>query len=303
MKLKNNPNDPCKTTYALHKRRVEAYKEIKQHYIRKSQEAGSTVLLLEFDYAQNLPLPKLSVTSQFYKRLLWMFLFNIHCHNDGTSTFYYFLETEGKKDPSSVCSFLHDFLLYKIKEETFKPTEIVLLSDAAGGQNKNSVVVAYCSWVAMTFNVPVFHIFPVRGHSYNQCDRNFGLYSKTLKKIENVYTASQYIEVFKKCRQNPFPFKVEDGSNIIKNWSDCLRAVFGKIKPRAKSVTFKIQSYPRLMYTTSGAVLASTHTRVLIILSNMRRNDVFLRYYHYHHVQLLALNQQKKKIFEVCFTS
>lgn len=96
MKLKSNPNDPCKITYALHQRKIEAYKKIKKRYIGECQEAGSTVLVLEFDYAQNLPLPKLSVTSQFYKRLLWLYLFNVHCHNDGKSSFYYFLETKGK---------------------------------------------------------------------------------------------------------------------------------------------------------------------------------------------------------------
>lgn len=46
--------------------------------------------VLEFDYAQNLPIPKLNITSQFYKRLLWLFNFNIHCHNDGSSSFFLF---------------------------------------------------------------------------------------------------------------------------------------------------------------------------------------------------------------------
>lgn len=48
---------------------------------------------------------------------------------------------------------------------------------------------------------------------------------------------------------NPFPFKVKDGSNIIKNWS-VFGAVFAKVKPQVKSFNFKLQSYPRLMYTT-----------------------------------------------------
>ena len=37
----------------------------------------------------------------------------------------------------------------------------------------------------------------------------------------------------------------------------------------------------------------------LIILSNMQRNNAFVICYHYNYVQLLALNRQKKKIFEV----
>lgn len=91
MKLKADPSDPCKLDYILHKKKAARYKEIKSKYISDAKN-NAKCLVIEFDYSQNLPLPKLNVTSQFYKRLLWLYLFNIHVHNDGSSYIFCFME-------------------------------------------------------------------------------------------------------------------------------------------------------------------------------------------------------------------
>lgn len=80
----------------LHKRRIEKYKEIKNNLIKQCQ-VDKSLLVVEFDYGQNLPLPKLNVALQFNKGLLWLYLFNIHLHNDGLSFMYCFTENQSKK--------------------------------------------------------------------------------------------------------------------------------------------------------------------------------------------------------------
>ena len=65
-------------------------------------------LVFEFNYAQNLALPKLYVNSQYYKRQLNLYVFNIHCFSYEKSEFYYFLECEGSENANSVFSFLYD---------------------------------------------------------------------------------------------------------------------------------------------------------------------------------------------------
>lgn len=65
-------------------------KKLKKEILSSESMKNNETLILEFDYAQNLPLPKLSVTKQFYLRLLWMYLFNVHVHNDGSSFVYTF---------------------------------------------------------------------------------------------------------------------------------------------------------------------------------------------------------------------
>lgn len=120
VKLKSNPNDPCQVPYQLHLRKYYAYKKIKDSLVTKSKEINSEILVLEFDYAQNLPLPKTNETAQFYKRLMWVYLFNVHCHNNDNSYLYYFLETEGKKT-LTVCA---HFCLMSSKKNVMRVTHL-----------------------------------------------------------------------------------------------------------------------------------------------------------------------------------
>lgn len=181
VKLQNVPNDVCKSKYILHKRRAEKYLEIKKDFINKCK-TDSSYLVIEFDFAQNLPVPKINVTSQFYKRLLWLYAFNVHIHNDNSSFMYCYMEMQAKKNANSVASFVYHTLKQKLQEFT-AVKNIILLSDACGGQNKNIVIVSFCSWLAKVHKVEVTHVFPVRGHSFGQCDRNFGLFKRKVKKI------------------------------------------------------------------------------------------------------------------------
>lgn len=99
----------------------------------------------EFDYAQNLPLPKISVRDQFYKRLIWLCLFNINLYSTEDSYMFPYIEELAKKGVRTVRS----FLVYVINIE-FDPThhsKIVLFSDACGGQNRNQTVFTYYYWL------------------------------------------------------------------------------------------------------------------------------------------------------------
>lgn len=75
----------------------------KEDLIGECKENNSQIFVLEFDCAQKLPLPKTNEMSQFDKRLMWVYLFNLHCHNDDSSNLYYFLETETKKNSDTMC--------------------------------------------------------------------------------------------------------------------------------------------------------------------------------------------------------
>ena len=77
-------------------------------------------------------------------------------------------------------------------------------------------------------NMTIEHIYPVRGHSYSQCDRNFGLIRASLKKKENITTAKPYLEAISTCRAKPFPFEVSFDASAIKQWSTLLDQGFLK---------------------------------------------------------------------------
>lgn len=185
---------------------------------------------------------------------MWVYLFNVHCHTDGSSALYYFLETESKKNPNTVCSFVYDFIKMKM-EQNVEFKEVVLLSDSTVGQNKNKLLTTFCSWLAMTLAIPVVHFFPVRGHSFGQCDRNFGVCGRKIKTEEKVHTLTKYIDILSTARENPSPFIIKNGAHIAKKWSEGFKTIMKK-KIISKQNSFKIQSYCRLKYPSSGGVLA-----------------------------------------------
>lgn len=87
------------------------------------------------------------------------------------------------------------------------------MSDSCGEQNKNISIIQFSLWIARTFNVTVTHLFPVQGYSYNVYTRNFGSYMRKLRKMENIYTAKEYIKIVKTVRKKkPFPIKSETGN-------------------------------------------------------------------------------------------
>ena len=67
---------------------------------------------------------------------------------------------------------LQSVFLSEINEDTKK---IFLLSDACPGQNRNKTMSRFLIIAAVINRIDILHLFPVRGHSYCQCNRNFGL--------------------------------------------------------------------------------------------------------------------------------
>lgn len=163
VKLLVDPDNNYKADYEKCLKKVKEYKELKQKYVfeRNPDNTGEEknlyeeTLVLEFDYAQNLALPRLNINSHYYKRILNLYVFNIHCFNDSDSKMFCFLESDGKKDYNSVCSFLEDFIEKKLLDNP-NLKKIVLFSDSAAGQNKNLTMVKFCTWLSKTYSVDIY---------------------------------------------------------------------------------------------------------------------------------------------------
>ncbi|XP_043469861.1 uncharacterized protein LOC122503403 [Leptopilina heterotoma] len=152
---KSETNTNENENYVEHKQKANDYLTLKNRYLSETN-----VLCCEFDYAQNLPLPKIPVNDQFYKRLVWLYLFNVHIHNSESSYMYPFFEGITKKGANTVCSFLYDSVKKEFDAENHK--KIYFFSDAAPGQNRNYTVLTFCFLLSMELNVEILHIFPVR---------------------------------------------------------------------------------------------------------------------------------------------
>lgn len=162
-----------------HKKSVEDYK-----FLKKLMLSETDVLCVEFDFGQNLPLPKLPVSEQFYKRLIWLHIFNVNIlGSDKRSYMYCFLEGNLKKEGNTVCNFIFDAIRREFDLKYYN--KIYLFSDSCPGQNKNYMTLSFLSLLSKKLQVEIQHVYPVRGHSYCSCDRNFEMYGKKNRNNRN----------------------------------------------------------------------------------------------------------------------
>lgn len=176
------------------------------------------------DFQRNLPLPNISTNDVYYKRQLSFYTFNIHQLSDCRSVFYAYTEVIGSKGANEVISFLHHYVT-QILDKNVKDLEIFcdscpgqnknyavlitipsLPSTHHWSQNKNYAVLLYLHYLVHTIRRldSVNVTFPIRGHSYMECDKNMGLV-KTKTVVE---LPSEWITVFETARINPCPFQV-----------------------------------------------------------------------------------------------
>jgi hypothetical protein len=105
---------------------------------------------------------------------------------------YTFTEGMFLKNANSICTFILDAILKEFRPEH---KEIVLHSDNCFGQNKNFTMMKFTTLLSKTFNVKVSHLFPVVGHSYSVCNRNFSSHTRRLKSIQTVEVPDEYFKI------------------------------------------------------------------------------------------------------------
>ena len=234
--------------YVLHIKKFEAYKALKSRILEEAKRSNNEILVVEFDYAQNLPMPKIACNDQYYKRLLWLYNFNVHFHNINQSFFYCFTEGLAKKGANSVFSFLFDAIT-RVHKDFPKLKKIYCFSDSCGGQNKNATGLKSLKWLSKALGVEVEQIFPVKGHSYNICDANFGCYAKKVKGQESIITANDYYEIFRSCKKKNAITVIEDAHLLMKDFEEIKVHFFANPLPVKKTMpAFKIQKYCRILY-------------------------------------------------------
>lgn len=202
----------------VHKRRNKKfYNELKVEVEEKNKNQTNIVALC-FDYMQNLCLPKIPVQEMFYWRQLSVSVFCIHDIITGKSTIFLYHEGQAKKGPDEVCSFLDYYIKNNISSSV---DELHLYSDNYGGQNKNHIL------SRMLFALTdigkfkkIIQNFPVRGHSFLPCDRDFALINRYMKKRNRIYTPHQFTEYICQKKLDKFQVVEINSSDIInfKSW-------------------------------------------------------------------------------------
>lgn len=103
--------------------------------------------------------------------------------------------------------------------------------------------------------------FPIRGHSFLPCDRDFAVIKRFLKKFDHTYILEEYIERIKKsAAKQSFEVRVPKTEDIInyKKWwpkfykKDCVAAESqGRGIQRDQKVNFKVSQFMHFSYSST----------------------------------------------------
>ncbi|KAK5650194.1 hypothetical protein RI129_001223 [Pyrocoelia pectoralis] len=213
--------------HQLHLLKANAFYKRKRTARLQSQK-NIKMEAIAMDFQKNLPIPNISTNDVYYKRQLSFYSFNIHVLSSGDSLFYTYTETAGKKGSDEVASMLFDFIFNHLDNAV---EELEIFCDSCCGQNKNYTLFRLIHFVVHTTkrlkNIKM--TFPVRGHSYMECDRNMGL----INQKACVELPCGWNEQITSTRVKPSPFQViscED-QGPFRSWTTFLAQLFLKKCP------------------------------------------------------------------------
>lgn len=176
-----------------------------------------------------------------------MYTFIIHFLSTNDAIFYTYPETEGKKGSTDVCSLIHHMLYNHLD---YRVRELNIFCDSCAGQNKNWTVFRYLHHVIhFQKRLDSIHMtFPVRGHSYMECDKDFALVNQKTR----AETPEDWILAFESSRNKPSPFKTENvNHNFFHQWDTLLNKIYKKTCPFATRPVKELRlskENPRLLY-------------------------------------------------------
>ncbi|CAH1099014.1 unnamed protein product [Psylliodes chrysocephalus] len=200
------------TEKKVHLSRANAFYDRKRASNR-SARLHDNVEAICMDYSKNLPIPNISTNDIYYSRQLSLYLFNVHVLSNQQSIFYSYINVKRLK----------------------------IFCDSCGGQNKNYTVFRFLHHI-IHYEKKLEHVkvtFPIRGHSYMESDKDFGLVNQKTR----TETPSDW---------KPTPFVVEDvQQNYLRSWTKHLQLLYLKkcpfpIRP-LREIEFSAE-HPRLAF-------------------------------------------------------
>lgn len=218
--------DKLEVLNRVHKAKAETFYERKRLSRQDATKKDDTEAIA-MDFQKNLNLPNVTTNDVYYKRQLTFVAFNIHELASNNAIFYTYVETVGGKGPNEVVSMLNHYIFTQLKTSV---RHLHLFCDSCAGQNKNFTVFRYLHYVVHVAKrlSSVKVTFPVRGHSYLECDRDMGLVNqKVVAELPQDWMAE-----LATCRLKPSPFIVHEVDQaMLRDWSAYFNGIYKKKSP------------------------------------------------------------------------
>lgn len=228
------------TEVKVHKTRANVFYDRKRAAKKKARKEESFEAIT-MDFSKNLPTPNIATNDVYYKRQLTFISFNIHVLSNGEAIFYTYPQTIAKKGADDVTSLMYHFCFNYLPESV---RHLEIYCDSCSGQNKNYTMFRFLHFLVhgkKRFDT-IKVTFPIRGHSYLECDKDFGLINQ--KAVVEI--PDQWVHEFEIARAKPTPFKVISCSQeMFLAWTAFLTPYYKKTSPLAtrpvKEIFFNLE--------------------------------------------------------------
>lgn len=189
---------------------VAKYKDIFVDTIENAIKDNEHTEVLTFDLQRALEMPRLSTSISFYKRKLWFYNLCIYDEIRRIGYMYVWPETIASRGAQEIGACLSRHFCERLTPCTNK---LILYSDSCYGQNRNQKLALILkkfidSWKHS--DLVIEQRYFIVGHSYNSCDRCFGLIERQSKITENIFTPSHWVETIRQAKKTNPQFVVNE---------------------------------------------------------------------------------------------
>ena len=158
--------------------------------------------------------------------------FNTHVLSIKDSFLYYYDETIAKKGADEVTSILYKFCMNHLCLDVIS---LEGFYNVCAGWNKKFTVLRFMCWIVHIVRHfdSLRMVFPVCGHSYIECDKNFGL----LNQRTDVGAPADWWKELCAAREKPRPFgAIKCEQNLLKR----VNRVWSGVRPNCSYIIDKV---------------------------------------------------------------
>lgn len=198
---RENDIKEAETNLQLHHRKAEKAQECMKEDMIKAQNPGSDTSTLCMDLQQVMFVPMLTHNTMFYSRQLSTYNLGLHVSDYGTAFMCMWHEGNGGRGGNEIASCFFKL----VTSERITKKKLVVWCDNCTAQNKNKMILmAIIYLIKKQFFESIEIKYLVSGHSFMNCDRDFGLIEKR-RRTSRAMIPSELEDVVRTARiNNPF---------------------------------------------------------------------------------------------------
>lgn len=175
--------------------------------VKSAKESNGKIQCYTFDLQKTLETPSLSTSVAYYKRQLWTYNLCVYDEANEKAYMYMWSENVASRGANEIASCLIRHI------RNFAPgdvEEIILYSDSCGGQNRNIKMTMHLKKLLTSLvNVnTITQKFFISGHSYNSCDRCFGVIEIQKKVTQDIFSPTHWENLVREAKKKDPKFEV-----------------------------------------------------------------------------------------------